>query len=110
MTAWHLDPEAIRRYVEGTVGPGAGVVVEVDGVETSDHIGVADELRCDAVLHHRPLFSGERLAVVRIGVRRGAAACPNRIHPVAVTGREVLRGGGVVGDYHVRRDHYVRLG
>jgi hypothetical protein len=72
-----------------------------------DLVGVTDELRCQPVDHDRQLLVGQWGALVRIGIRDGAAAGPDRIHPVAVAGRQVFRGGGVVGNHDVGRHHNI---
>ena len=75
-----------------------------------DLVGIADELRCGAVLYHRKLFLGQRLDVVGVRVGDGAVAGADRVHPLAVAGGEMPRGGAVVGDHDVGRHHDIRLG
>ena len=49
-----------------------------------DLVGIADELRCGAVLDERALLGGKRRGGVGIRVRHRAVACADGVHPLPV--------------------------
>ena len=71
---------------------------------------IAHELRCRAVLHHGELLVGQRIDGVGVRVGNGPVAGADRVHPVAVAGRQTLGGVGVVGHYDIGGHHDVGLG
>ncbi|MEV6638027.1 hypothetical protein AB0M54_45625 [Actinoplanes sp. NPDC051470] len=83
MTAWHLDPEAIRRYARGSVPPGLAASAEAHlmGCATCREVigALVDPRRAEAIWHEvadrvdAPRRSGPERMLVRLGAGEATA-------------------------------------